>query len=322
MTISPPPLVSVVIPAYNAGAYLGECLGSVAAQVGPFLSEIIVVDDGSTDGTGDIARAHDGVLVLRHPVNRGPSAARNAGVSAAQGEFVAFLDADDRWPPGMLAARVEVLQRQPGAALVFGDCRQFDQLGLRPQTLFEAGTLGTFAWGVGQTVPEAFLRLLDDNFITTGSVVARRRILTAVGGFAEDLHLVEDLDLWLRIAHRHPIAWCGQVCLLRRRHDANLSRDPEAMSLAFLEVLRRHDAQQDAGDKAVVRAMRAARARELLHLADLALRRGGADEALVWATQSLAARPSARSMWRMAQAVLMRWMPWAVQRRRQRGSGR
>ena len=307
------PLISVVIPAHDAQAYLGACLASVQAQRGAFTLEVIVVDDGSSDSTPDIARQQPGVTCLTQP-NRGPSAARNTGIAQARGELIAFLDADDLWPPGKLAAQLDVLERHPEAAVVFGDCRQFDEGGQQPQTLFEAGALGTGAWGNSETVPGAYARLLEENFITTGSVVMRRAALAELGGFAEDLRLVEDLELWLRVARRHPVAWCSQVCLLRRRHADNTSRDPEAMSLAFLDVLRRQEAHQ-AGKAAVPDLdLRRLVAREYLHLAELALSRGLARTAFERAWRSLVERPRPRTLWRLGHAAIMLLAPPAEQK--------
>lgn len=304
MTAEPaPPLVSVVIPAHDSARYLGECLDSVWAQQRGFTLEVIVVDDASADATGEIALQHGPVQLIRLQVNQGPAAARNAGIAQARGEFVAFLDADDLWPAGSLQARVCLLQRLPAAAAVFGDCRQFDARGRWPRTLFEEGGFGAAAWGQGGLVPDGYDRLLDENFITTGSVVARRSALLALGGFAADLRLVEDLDLWLRLAQRHGLAWLGQVCLLRRRHDANQSRDPRAMSLAYLEVLRRQGAGCGPQRPALARRLKNAMAREQLALADRALIEHDPREALRWAHRSLLTRRSARALWRIAQAA-------------------
>lgn len=298
------PRVSVVIPAYNAERYLHECLASVLAQAGDFELEVWVVDDGSKDGTAGVAQSHAGVRCLSQP-NRGPSAARNAGIAASSGELVAFLDADDLWPAGKLAAQVGVLQRHPRLALVFGDCRQFDDSGLRARTEFEAGGHGHAAWGEDPALPQAYAQLLRDNVITTGSVVVRRSALEAVGGFAEDLRLVEDLDLWLRIARSHPIGWCNEVCLLRRRHDSNISGNQEAIGLAFLEVLARHERSWRPGEAATagIDAGRLA-AHQYLHLADLASRRG--DPRAAWQRVGQAVRASRHpsAWWRAAKASL------------------
>ena len=306
------PLISVVVPVYNAQDFLVDCLSSVAAQEGPFELEVLVVDDGSTDASDAIARRHAGAHCLQQP-NRGPGAARNAGIAAARGEFIAFLDADDLWPPGKLAAQLAVLIRQPQAALAFGDCRQFDAGGPWPRTQFEADGLGAAAWPDGEPVPSAYARLLRENFITTGSVLARRSVLAELGGFAEDLRLVEDLDLWLRIACRNPLAWCPQVCLLRRRHEANISRDVEAMSLAYLRVLDRHSAGAGGVTTSDVHALVS---REHAHLAELAFARGQSGPARQHARNAFASHRSARTLWLMLRAWAMRTRSVAQEHRR------
>lgn len=289
------PAVSVIIPVHNAERYLADCLASVHAQACGYAIEVIVVDDGSVDASAAIARSSPGVVCLSQP-QRGPGAARNAGIAAAQGEYIAFLDADDLWPPGKLDLQLRALQRLPAAALVCGDCRQFDANGAWPRTEFEAGRLGAAAWGTDQCVPDAYARLLAENFITTGSVVARRTALQDVGGFAEDLRLVEDLELWLRIARRHPIAWCGEICLLRRRHGANTSRDAESMSLAFLDVLLR----QPAGSPGLARAVGATHVR----LAALALASGRYALAARRAWRSLTADPGPHTLVELLRAAV------------------
>jgi hypothetical protein len=187
--------------------------------------------------------------------------------------------------------------------MCFGDCRQFEDSRQWPQTLFEEGGYGELAWGQGPYLAEAYARLLGDNFITTGSVVVRRRVLDALGGFDESLHLVEDLDLWLRIARRHPVLWIPELCLLRRRHADNLSRDADAMSLAYLDVLARHAAVDRNDPAAQDIDFTALMAREYLLLADRALNRGAATEAKRWARRCLALRPSLAALWRWMQGA-------------------
>lgn len=296
------PTVSVIIPAHDAQAWLAECLASVSAQDFGGELEIVVVDDGSRDNTAAIARAHAhvhaGTRCLQQP-QRGPSAARNAGVAASSGEFIAFLDADDLWPEGKLAAQLQLLAAQPAAALVFGDCRQFDAQGPWPRTEFAAGGFGAAAWGSSGLVPDAYGALLTENFITTGSVVMRRSAWAAAGGFAEDLRLVEDLELWLRVARRQALAWCERVCLLRRRHGHNTSRDGEAMSLAFLEVLRRQ-AQGGTPVPALARHL----ADIQLRLAERALLSGRARLAARRTLAALADRPHPATVWQLARLLV------------------
>lgn len=315
-TVCAQPLVTVVIPAFDASNHLRECLYSVLAQAVSVPVEIIVVDDASTDDTAEVAASCPNVRLLRLAANAGPSRARNAGIEAARGELVAFLDADDMWPEGSLAARLAVLERHPDAALVFGDCRQFDRRGPWERTQFAAGSLGAQAWGTSGLIPDAYTRLLVDNFITTGSVLARKAAVIEVGGFAENLRLVEDLDLWLRLARQYVIAWCDDVSLLRRRHEANTSRDAVAMSLAYLEVLHRQATLGPRPDHRLLRLISRLAAREQLHLADLATRRNEPDEALRWAMRSMSTCPSIRALWRTGQTALRCLCPRPAKRDR------
>jgi hypothetical protein len=149
-------------------------------------------------------------------------------------------------------------------------------------------------------VPAAYSRLIRDNFITTGSVVIRRRVLEELGSFDESLALVEDLELWLRIARRHPIIWCGDVCLLRRRHAGNTSRQAEAMSLAYLEVLHR---QQDCCGAELARqgvSVNALAATEYREMAERALINHRSTDAIRWAWQSFMTRPNLRALKNLA----------------------
>lgn len=235
-------MLSVVIPAHNAARWIADAIASVQAQPLSSAPDIIVVANHCSDDTAAIALAA-GARAIDSPAP-GPAAARNAGVAAGRGEFIAFLDADDLWPADSLPARLALLEATPDAALVFGDCRQFDDAGdgiARPhaQTLFEHGGLDAAFFGDAARVIDPLDKLLDADFITTGSVVMRRKAFEALGGFDTSLALVEDLDLWLRCAARFPLLWHPGLALLRRRHDSNLSRDTAAMQRAYVDVLGR-----------------------------------------------------------------------------------
>lgn len=235
-------MLSVVIPAHNAARWIADAITSVQAQPLPSAPDIIVVANHCSDDTAVIALSA-GARVIDSPAP-GPAAARNAGVAAGRGEFIAFLDADDLWPADSLPARLALLQSTQGAALVFGDCRQFDDAGdgiTRPhaQTLFEQVGLDATFFGDAARVIDPLDKLLDADFVTTGSVVMRRHAFEALGGFDTSLALVEDLDLWLRCAARFPLLWHPGLALLRRRHDSNLSRDTGAMQRAYIDVLDR-----------------------------------------------------------------------------------
>ena len=297
------PRVSVVIPAFNAVDYLDECFASLKTQDAGMTTEILVIDDGSGDDTLEKLQRTPGLIWMSQS-NRGPSAARNRGIGQARGEYIAFLDADDLWPPDKLRQQLALLDRHPDAALCFGDCRQFTHDGPHPRTLFEEGGYGRSAWGDSAYVPDAYAQLLRNNFITTGSVIVRRRVLEALGGFDESLRLVEDLELWLRIARQHPIVYCDKVCLLRRRHAGNTSREAEAMSLAYLEVLRHQ--QACCGAELARRNIRLSplRAREYRDMAGRALAGPQPRRAVIWAWRSLTLRPSPRALWYLLRGLV------------------
>lgn len=297
-----PPSVSVVIPAYNAREHLPECLESVFRQEVTDGFEVIVVDDGSTDDTRDCMSAFPKVVYLAK-TNRGPAAARNTGIKHARGEYIAFLDADDLWPDGKLQTQINLLQQHPDAAMCFGDCRQFASGLAQTTTLFEESGQGVCAWGDAPVLANAYARLLMANFITTGSVIVRREVVDKIGGFNEGLRLVEDLDLWLRIARRYPIIWSPAVCLLRRRHANNLSRDSEAMSLAYLDVLRRQQNDQESGEVAANIDFIGLMAREYGEMAGRALLKHQPEQAMRWAWYGFTMRPSLQGAWRWVQGA-------------------
>lgn len=185
------PKLSIIIPAHNAAAFIGEAVRSALGQTGP-PCEVIVVDDGSTDATPEALQLfarHPDVTLLRQS-NQGSAAARNAGLGRARGAYVGFLDADDRWLPGKAARHAALLDANPEFDLTYSWWRVVD----------EAGRL----LGRSRTTPPArqdFEGLLIENFTGTAStVVARRTSIEQLGGFAHDVHYSEDLELWLRVA--------------------------------------------------------------------------------------------------------------------------
>ncbi|HWH78784.1 MAG TPA: glycosyltransferase family A protein [Candidatus Binatus sp.] len=238
------PLVSVVVPAFNNAPYIGAAIESIDAQNYQPL-EIIVVDDGSTDDTEQAVCSFRHVQYIRQE-NAGPARARNVGIQKSHGEFVAFLDADDLWTAGKLSTQLDILNKHPDAALVFGDMKGFGVgIGAEP-TMYEKYALGENYFGPGGLVIQAVQKLLKMNFIPTGTVVARRHAIIDAGLFDESLKVVEDWDLWLRIALRHPIAYAGHVVMLRRLHGANTSKQTEAMSIAALKVIEKLGANEGA----------------------------------------------------------------------------
>lgn len=208
------PRISVVIPSRDCLAYLPEAIASIRAQeVGAV--EIVVVDDGSTDGTGAWlaqAAADDPLLVPVQGLSKGVAAARNLGIRSTSADIVAFLDADDQYLPGALSDRLGLMERDPAITLTFADVMSVDPDGNLVGYQFDywplfraflAGRSGLLPLGVN-----AFPMLLAEMVCGTSSVITRKGALHAVGGFNEQYRISEDWDLWLKLAKLGPV-WCS-----------------------------------------------------------------------------------------------------------------
>lgn len=212
------PLVSVIVPAYEAEAFLGEALESALEQDCGQV-EVIVVDDGSTDRTAEIAGAYAVRLVRRE--HRGPAAARNAGLALARGEFMTILDADDVWPVDRLSRQVAHLREHPALGIVLGLTEIFLTPGQRRPAHWPAAH-------TGRAIPAV-----------AGSMLARAEVFEIVGGFDETLRQCEDIDWLARVKDAGIEAGAIDHVVLRyRMHAANTSRDTVANVATLLRVLR------------------------------------------------------------------------------------
>lgn len=183
--------MSVVIPCYNQGRFLGQAIESVLRQTYP-ASDIIVVDDGSTDDTAEIAARYP-VRYLRQ-MNQGTSAARNRGLHASDAEYVVFLDSDDRLLPTALHVGASALDAAPEAVFAVGLYRRIDAEG------------GPLPGGDRPRLPSAaYFGLLARCSIAVPAVTYRRAPLLESGGFDEHLRYAEDYDLYLRLTRRFSI---------------------------------------------------------------------------------------------------------------------
>lgn len=208
-----PDSVSVIIPCYNQARFLDEAIDSVLAQ--RFRNcEIIVVDDGSTDETRLIAESFDQVRYVRE-INRGLASARNVGLKTSNGNYVVFLDADDRLLPNALQNGVESLEARPDCAFAYGHVNLIASDGSPLPT--------------PRQIPVSenhYLELLRHNYIwTTGAVVYRRKVLELVGAFNESLSGSADFDLNARIARLSPVCCADKAVLEYRRHTESMSHD-------------------------------------------------------------------------------------------------
>src|SRR5918993_1549637 len=214
------PKVSVVVPCYNQDRFLGEAIESVLSQ-GYTGFEIIVVDDGSKDGTQEVAAGRakeDSRVRLISQENRGLAAARNRGLAEARGEYVVFLDSDDRLVGGALEVGVRELEAHPECAFVSGICRKIT-----------ADGSVVSGWEQFRVRDDPYLELLRSCPIYVPAVMYRRSVFDAVGDFDTSYKAAEDYDLYYRILERFPV-YCHETVVAEiRRHDTNMTRDRTLM---------------------------------------------------------------------------------------------
>jgi glycosyltransferase involved in cell wall biosynthesis len=212
-----PMSISVVIPAYNHGAYIQDAIASVRNQSYP-VEEIIVVDDGSSDNTADMVRSAGSDVRYFYQHNQGPSRARNLGAQNARGRWVAFLDADDWWDERKIEYQIAVLKHTPDAVLVYSSMEYILPDGSRE--FVEAFPLDRI-WPT----------LRYRNCVTgSGSgVLVRRDVLLEAGGFNDELAASEDWDLWIRLAAKYPFASAPKSVSFVRRLSGSNGSDPQRL---------------------------------------------------------------------------------------------
>ncbi|MDR1657446.1 MAG: glycosyltransferase [Deltaproteobacteria bacterium] len=212
------PFVSVIIPTYNRIGPLRRAIDSVLTQKEADF-ELIVVDDGSTDQTTDVLSSlvQSGLIkLIALGKNCGVSAARNAGIKAAQGELVAFLDSDDQWMPEKLKAQVDFMAQNP--SLMISQCQE---RWIRNGRRVNPGTRHLKAGG------DIFIRSLSLCLISPSAVIMDRKLFSEVGFFDESLPAAEDYDLWLRVCARRQVGLLNRELVVRYSgHLDQLSAQP------------------------------------------------------------------------------------------------
>lgn len=232
------PAVSVIIPTYNRAHTLAEAIDSVLAQSRP-AAEIIVVDDGSTDGSAELLAGYgDRIRYLRQD-NAGVGAARNRGLAAASGDYIALLDSDDHWHPDKLAVQVDILERLPRVALLYSEFEIRKQGGASLHFGLRSWHQRHLDWAevYGEQVAAASLGLrwdgrpdfrihigdiyrplLEEPLILPSSAIFRRGFLTAADRFPENTRLCTDWEFFARLARRHPAAFLETETTVNRGH--------------------------------------------------------------------------------------------------------
>lgn len=222
------PLVTAIIPAYNAEAFVVEAIDSALSQTHRPL-EVVVVNDGSTDQTPRLLEGYGDQIQVVHQANAGLASARNAGAQAARGDWLAFLDADDLWLPEKIERQVALTS--PDVGLIYTDRYNWGDRGDLPEV-----------HGAMQAYPEGDIfvaLLLGGNFLTASSAMIRRGAFQELGGFSTEVPSVEDYDLWLRFAASGQVRVVREPLVRYRFHGENMSRQHKAMAVARRHAIRR-----------------------------------------------------------------------------------
>lgn len=224
------PLISVVIPAYNAEAFIDEALQSIFAQNHPSL-EILVINDGSTDATAQCVAAYgDRVRYFEQPNSGGfPGSPRNLGIRNSRGDLICFLDADDIMLPGRLHLQAEFLRDNPEVGVLFGDYQNFSASGPVGESHFRTCPRLQEKLG-GRTsvvIPpsDATALLLRENVGIPSAMMMRRKALEVAPGFSTEFRVGEDFHFYYRILRRFSLGVLDQVVSWRRIHGNNITGD-------------------------------------------------------------------------------------------------
>ncbi len=292
--------VDILIPAYNAAHFLPGTIESVLAQTEPDW-RILLVDDGSTDGTREVVRQfmHDNADCLRgrltyiHQPNRGLSAARNTGIRCSDSPFIALLDADDLWLPTRLEESLGSLENAPAVGLSYGGVSRFAEKGTVIDT-FVTSRLGKTPQ---QTVTRLYTRSVA---FPCPTVTFRRQCIGTVGMFDELLRATEDRDLWLRIAQHYGVVFIPKILALYRTSASSMSGDLPRMLAAQRTFIDKHHGEPGCGWA----ARRVALAGALQQQAQGYSHRRQHGIALRFALSSLTSAPWRPTLWRTAAATL------------------
>lgn len=228
----PHPLVSIVTPVYNAAQYLAAMLESVQAQTWDSY-EHLIIDDCSTDNSREIVRHYQykdsKIKLLSQVSNRGPSSARNRGISEARGSFIAFLDADDIWMPEKLERQMTVFRNHPEIGIVGTNLSVIDANG---NYLEKARNKYKPCWGKIDVAEY----LLDRIPLATSSVMVRKKCLEKCGMFNESYSLNEDFELWLRIVQQYEVGVLDDVLISYRSHCDGISRNTIKSRISKIKI--------------------------------------------------------------------------------------
>jgi len=226
-------LVSVIIPAYNAQQFIAEALDSVFSQTYKNF-EVIVINDGSTDGTQKLLERYKNKfgeqLIIINQSNQGQVIAKNNGLKVAKGEFIAFLDSDDKWAPEKLQLQLDLMSKSSNIGLCYTEAILINEkgakIGYRQVNDLYKG--------------KCFERLIMRNNITASSVMIRKECIDKVGFYDEKLKTCENWDLWLRISRFYELSFIKKPLAYYRIHKGHMSNQINRMRKGRIYVIKKH----------------------------------------------------------------------------------
>jgi len=221
--------VSVVMPTYNRSRFIERAIRSVLGQTCP-VKEVIVVDDGSTDGTEDVLRTIPGPIRYFKQANAGPPTARNHGFKQVTGAFIALLDSDDVWFPDKIERQLACVRANDRVGLVHSAARIIDS----------EGRVTGAVWGRSEYHGRVTSHLLEANGVNASSVLMRRALVEAEAGYDIRFPALENWDLWLRISRRCEFAYVNEPLIEYRLHDGGWNRDLDRLRCAYQMLLDKH----------------------------------------------------------------------------------
>jgi glycosyltransferase involved in cell wall biosynthesis len=226
------PTVSIILPTYNRAHLISRAIDSILRQSYTNF-ELIVIDDASEDGTGEVVRSFEDTRLkyVRLSENRGGPAARNVGIGIARGEYVAFQDSDDEWLPSKLALQVDAIRRaSPRAGVVYTSFLRVDG---------ENEEIVRYR-RVAKRNGDINIDLLRRNFVTTASILVRKECLLNVGSFDEKLPRLQDWELVIRLSKDYEFVYIDEPLLVAHLSVDSISRDARAVTKALELILEKH----------------------------------------------------------------------------------
>lgn len=299
--------ISVVIPCFNAARWIASTLRSVFEQDWPAF-EVLVVDDGSSDGSVDLIRAQFPAVRVLEQRNAGAAAARNTGIEAARGDWIAFVDADDWWLPSKLRSQMDLLADQPEAQMACSSWQAWNSDDAEPAPELLEQIQRTSATGLGNPASGwIYPELLLGCCVWTSTVIARTALLRTLGGFDTNLKVGEDYDLWLRASRLTPIVRVRRPLALYRLHPNSLTKQPPTQNFEAQVVgnaLRRWGYVSPDGRRACPVEVARSLARTWHTFGSAQLAAGYRREALQGALKSISLHWLAPAGWKLAVKAL------------------